>query len=173
MRCATRESGRPDLVVDTEEPIVKLEYIASYRADLKQPPTEIGSGPFGNRMIFDVAGGVCEGPTLRGRVLESGGDWLLLGPDGVGRLDVRGTLETDDGARIYMQYFGVLEMNEAVTGALARGEGIDWGDTYFMTQPRFETGDERYAWLNRTVAVAEGRLLPGAVEYKVYRVAND
>ena len=39
-----------------------------------------------------------------------------------------------------------------------------------MTQPRFETGDPNYAWLNSVVAVAEGRALPSAVEYRVYQV---
>jgi hypothetical protein len=42
-----------------------------------------------------------------------------------------------------------------------------------MTQPRFETGDPRYAWMNSIVAVAEGRVLPGAVEYRVFQVVND
>jgi hypothetical protein len=41
-----------------------------------------------------------------------------------------------------------------------------------MIQPRFETGDPRYAWLNRVVAVAEGRVLPNAVEYRVYELVN-
>ena len=46
------------------------------------------------------------------------------------------------------------------------------GDQYFRTTPRFETGDTRYAWLNQSVSVAEGRLLPGfGVEYRVYCVA--
>jgi hypothetical protein len=150
---------------------MKLEPLMTYRADLKAP-VEVGAGPFGRRTIFDVTGGTAEGPRLRGRLLASGGDWLLVDDAGVGRLDVRGTLETHDGARIYVHYHGVLELNEAVRGALARGEATDYGDTYFMTQPRFETGDPRYAWLNRVVAVAEGRVLPGAVEYRVYHVAN-
>jgi hypothetical protein len=34
-----------------------------------------------------------QGPRLRGRLLASGGDWLLAAPDGSARLDVRGTLE--------------------------------------------------------------------------------
>jgi hypothetical protein len=150
---------------------MKLEPLMTYRADLK-PPVEVGAGPFGTRTIFDVIGGSAEGPRLRGKLLASGGDWLLLDDAGIGRLDVRGTLETHDGARIYIQYHGVLEMNEAVLSAVAKGESTDYGDTYFMTQPRFETGDPRYAWLNRVVAVAEGRLLPNAVEYRVYQVAN-
>ena len=42
-----------------------------------------------------------------------------------------------------------------------------------MTQPRFETGDRRYEWINLIVAVAEGRVLQNAVEYRVYQVVND
>ncbi len=150
---------------------MKLEPLMTYRADLK-PPVEVGAGPFGTRTIFDVTGGTAEGPRLRGKLLASGGDWLLVDDGGIGRLDVRGTLETHDGARIYIHYYGVLEMNEAVSSAVTKGESTDYGDTYFMTQPRFETGDPRYAWLNRVVAVAEGRLLPNAVEYRVYEVVN-
>jgi hypothetical protein len=151
---------------------MKLEHLLSYRADLK-PPVNVGTGPHGTRQIFDVVGGKAEGPRLSGKLLASGGDWLLVDHEGTGRLDVRGTLETDDGALIYIQYHGVIELNEKVVAALTRGEATDYGDTYYMTQPRFETGDERYAWLNRVVAVAEGRLLPNAVEYRVYQVLND
>ena len=96
----------------------------------------------------------------------------LVDDGGIGRLDVRGTLETHDGARIYILYFGVLEMNDGVQAALASGGSTDYGDTYFMTQPRFETGDPRYAWLNAVVAVAEGRVLHNAVEYRVFQVGN-
>ncbi len=152
--------------------MARLEYLMTYRADLKAP-VEIGAGPNGTRMIFDVTGGSFEGPKLKGKLLPSGGDWLLIGSDGVGQLDVRGTFETNDGARIYGQYYGRIVMTEKVTQALASGGGTEYGDTYFMTQPRFETGDERYAWLNSVVAVAEGRALPSAVEYRVYHVVND
>ena len=150
---------------------MKLEHLMTYRADLK-PPVEVGAGPFGTRSIFDVIGGTAEGPRLRGKLLASGGDWLLVDANGTGYLDVRGTLETDDGARIYVHYHGVLELNEKVLSTLAEGKETDYGDTYFMTQPRFETGDPRYEWINRIVAVAEGRVLPNAVEYHVYQLVN-
>jgi hypothetical protein len=149
----------------------ELEYLMTYRADLK-PPVEIGAVPFGNRRIFDVTGGTFEGPRMRGRLLASGGDWLLIGSDGVGRLDVRGTLETDDGARIYVQYHGIVVINEKVAKALAEGGETQYGDAYYMAQQRFETGDPRYAWLNSAVCVAEGRILPNAVEYRVFQVVN-
>ena len=44
------------------------------------------------------------------------------------------------------------------------------GDQYFRTTPQFETGDARYSWLNQSIFVAEGRIAPGGVKYKVYRV---
>ena len=155
-----------------EEKTMRIEPLVTYRATLKDP-IAVGAGPQGTRMIYDVTGGEFEGPRLRGRILPSGADWLLIDSEGVGRLDVRGTFETDDGARIYIQYHGVVVMNDKVGTALAgRGE-TQFGDTYFMTQPRFETGDPRYSWLNRVVAVAEGRILPNAVEYRVFEVRPD
>ena len=149
--------------------MAKLKHLMTYRADLKDA-TQIGAGPVGARTIVDVQGGSFEGPKLKGRLLESGADWFVVGPDGIGRLDVRATLETEDGAHIYMQYHGVMVINDKVMASLA-GEGeYEYGDSYFMTAPRFETGDERYAWLNALVAVAEGRILQNAVEYRVYAV---
>jgi hypothetical protein len=129
---------------------MKLDQIMTYHADLA-PPQVIGKTAFGTRQIFEVTGGTFEGPGLSGKILTCGGDWLLTDDAGIGRLDVRATFLTDDGAHIYMQYYGT-----------------EYGDHFFVTQPRFETGDERYAWLNQTVAVAEGRIRPSAVEYQVY-----
>jgi hypothetical protein len=55
--------------------------------------------------------------------------------------------------------------------ATTNGSGTDWGDQYFRTTPRFETGDERYEWLTSSLFVAEGRLKEGgAVDYRVYRI---
>jgi hypothetical protein len=42
-----------------------------------------------------------------------------------------------------------------------------------MTSPRFETGDPRYTWLNDLVTVAEGKITPDGVAYRVYVVVND
>ena len=50
--------------------------------------------------------------------------------------------------------------------------GTDFGDQYFFTNPRMETGDPRYAWVNTTFFIGEGRILPGlGVEYRVWRPA--
>ncbi|MEZ4548861.1 MAG: DUF3237 family protein [Thermodesulfobacteriota bacterium] len=49
---------------------------------------------------------------------------------------------------------------------------MEFGEAYFMIQPRFETGDPRYAWLNGVVSAGEGRIVPGKVEYKIYALEN-
>jgi hypothetical protein len=148
---------------------MQLEYELTYTATLKDPLT-IGAGPYGTRVVYEVTGGRFDGKRLKGKVLTGGADWLLVGPDGWGRLDVRAQFLTDDGAAIYAVYYGVLEMNEKVQRAITAGGSTDYGDQYFRTSPRFETGDPRYSWLNQTVFVAEGRVVPHAVENKVYRV---
>ncbi len=134
-----------------------------------KPPLEIGAGPIGTRMYFEVSGGAISGDRLNGTIL-GGGEWALIGPDGFIRVDVRLQGETDDGAKLYIQYTGLLEFNEKVQGALANGMGTDFEDQYFYTNPRIETGDARYAWLNTTFFIGEGHLVPGnGVEYRVWR----
>lgn len=149
---------------------MKLVEECTFRATLK-PPVPVGAGPLGTRMVYEVASGVIEGERLRGRLL-GGGEWALIGPDGFLRVDVRVQAETHDGAHLYLQYVGLLEMNDAVQNALASGKGTDYDDQHFYTNPRFETGDPRYAWLNTTFFVGEGRILPElGVEYRVWRPA--
>ena len=136
-----------------------------------EPPLQIGAGPIGTRMYYDVASGEVVGDRLRGSLL-GGGEWALIGPDGFLRIDVRLQVKTHDSAYIYIQYVGLLELNEAVQGAFARGVGTYYGDQYFFTNPRLETGDERYAWVNTTFFIGQGHILPNlGVEYRVSRPA--
>jgi Protein of unknown function (DUF3237) len=119
-------------------------------------PQRIGAVPGGTRVTVPIAGGQFEGPRLRGKVLPGGGDWTLLRGDGVLELDLRLTLETDDGALIHLRSFGIRHGPPEVIAALARGEAVDPASYYFRTTPRFETGDARYAFLNRLLAVSTG-----------------
>jgi hypothetical protein len=89
-------------------------------------------------------------------VLPGAGDWTLLRADGVLELDLRITLQTDDGALIHMASFGLRHGPPEVIAALARGDRVDPGSYYFRTTPRFETGHPRYRFLNRLVAVSSG-----------------
>ena len=132
---------------------------------------DLGATPLGNRRIAEVSGGSFEGPKLRGRILPAaGGDWLVIRNDGVLQLDVRITLETDDGALIYMTYRGVRHGPDDVISRLNAGEDVDPSEFYFRTAPFFETGTEKYAWLNSIVCVAKGSRAPGGVAYRVFEV---
>jgi hypothetical protein len=132
----------------------------------------VGPGPFGTRRIRPVLGGEVAGARLAGTVLPGGADWLLLGPDGWGRLDVRLTVATHDGAFVYVQYLGVIEYTEAALAANRGERSSDFADHHFRIAPRLESGDARYAWVTRSLFVGEGRLHPGpVVEYRVARVA--
>ena len=71
-----------------------------------------------------------------------------------------------------MQYFGLLEMNAAVQNATENQTGTEFSDQYFYTNPRIETGDARYSWLNTTFFIGEGRIISGlGIEYRVWRPA--
>ena len=148
---------------------MNLEYEFAYTVSLK-PPVQIGPGPLGVRSFHEVIGGTVEGKRINGQVLTGGGDWLLMAPDGFGQVDVRVQFLTDDGAGIYGRYTGLLGFNAKMAEAMAAGQGTDYGDQYFRTTPRFETGDPRYAWLNQSLFLSEGRITPDGVAYKVYRV---
>ncbi len=119
-------------------------------------PQKLGAVPHGVRVTAPIANGHFEGPRLRGKVLPGGGDWTLLRADGVLELDLRVTLETDDGALIHMASFGLRHGPPDVIAALARGESVDPSTYYFRTTVRFETGHATYAFLNRLVAVSSG-----------------
>src|SRR5204863_3182729 len=79
---------------------------------------KIGAVPHGSRVTAPIAGGHFEGPRLRGKVLPGGGDWTLLRGDGVLELDLRITLQVDDGALIHMTSVGLRDGAAAAVPAI-------------------------------------------------------
>jgi hypothetical protein len=128
---------------------------------------KIGAVPHGTRVTAPIASGRFEGPRLRGKVLPGGADWTLLRGDGVLELDLRLTLETDDGALVHMASFGLRHGPPEVIAALARGTRVDPSTYYFRTMPRFETAHPKYAFLNRLLAVAIGDRRPEGPIYTI------
>ncbi len=133
----------------------------------------VGTSPLGTRIIANVVGGSFEGPKLKGKVLNSGADWMLSRSDGRNALDVRIAMETDDGAVIYVTYNGRLYWPEELAGRLFNPDtvaDVDPSEYYFRITPYFETGSDKYAWLNNIVAVGVGRITAEGVGYSVYEV---
>mgnify|MGYP003336065227 CR=1 FL=1 len=132
---------------------------------------DLGATPWGHRRIAQVTGGRFEGERLKGTVHAGpGGDWMLLRQDGVLALDVRITLETDDGHLIFMSYRGMRHGPAWVIEALNKGEKVDPSQYYFRSTPYFETASEKYRFLNRIVCVATGRRDPTGPVYEVFQI---
>ena len=119
---------------------------------LLRPPHVVG-----NRLIFELEDGWIEGDRLNAKMKgQSSADWLTLSPEGIGTLDVRALVETDDGALVFIQYHGRIDMNSA--------------DAPIYSTPRFDTADERYRWLNAVQAVGKGRFDGERLEYELYEL---
>ena len=145
-----------------------VEHLFDMHVDLA-PPQPITTH-LGTRMTFIARGGVIEGPKLQGQILPGGGDWLLVGSDRVGRVDVRATIRTDDNALIHYESRGIIKIPADGLQRLAAGEVLPFEETYVRTTPKFETADERYGWLSEVVAVGYNILSPNHIDYRVYKV---
>jgi hypothetical protein len=121
-------------------------------------PIMLPRTPAGTRIIIEMRESQWEGERFRARQRGPAADWLTIGPDGTGTVDVRVTLETDDGATVFVRY----------TGRLDTSKGIGAAPSYVA--PVFETGSDRYAWLNKIQAIAKGAVEPSRVVYEVYEV---
>lgn len=131
---------------------------------------DLVSTPLGTRFNVIVGDGQVEGERLSGRFLPGGGDWITIGSDRVARLDVRATIETDDGARILVTNTGRAWFEPAVLERYLAGELVTADEVYARSSPLFETGDERYAWLNATHTVAINQFSMSEVHYQVHEV---
>ena len=137
---------------------------------LLAPAQMLGKTPAGNRKIAPVLGGTFIGPDISGKILPFGGDWALTRADGVLTLNVRLTIETDDGALVHCSYSGMRHGPPEVIGRLARGEAVDPAEMYFRIAPKFETAAPRYDWLNRILAIGTGERLANGPRYSIYQV---
>lgn len=137
---------------------IELVPLCDIDITLRSEQVVVGQGPAGFRLVAEVESLVVEGERLRGRGKGSAGaDWLTI-VDGIATVDVRTTIETHDGAVVYVTYTGRSDFRE--------GPGVH----PIYAAPTFETGDERYAWLNVVQAVSKGTFDGTHVRYEVAEV---
>src|SRR4029077_13496370 len=115
--CSARKRANSAILLSMTSPLLMMLQV------FVAPPQRLGAVPHGTRVIAPITSGTFEGPRLRGNVL-GGGDWTLSRSDAVLELDLRITLETDDGALISMTSFGLRHGPPEVLAALARGESV-------------------------------------------------
>ena len=130
---------------------------------LLEPAQELGVTTYGNRRIINIVGGTFEGPRLKGKILSGGADWQTVREDGTADLVAQYTLQTDDGALIYIVNKGVRHASPEVLERMKNGENVDPSEYYMRTAATFETSHEKYKWLNKVIAVASGARLADAV----------
>ncbi len=159
--------GQKDIPTVAVTPTLSLLYTS--RVEIAAP-LSLGKGPLGERRIINITGGAFSGPRLSGRILPGGADWQIVRHDGTAEVEARYTLETDDGALIYISNWGYRHGPPKVMQRLGAGEDVDPREYYFRTTPKFETGAAEYAWLNGMIAVAVGERRANEVIITVYEV---
>lgn len=136
-------------VMDAQSTSINVEYLMTYKALLESYPIDSSLSIVGVK-----PGGWAKGPRISGTFITPGGDWIRVLPSGALRLDVRGTIKTDDGALIFISYNGIIRHSKESAERLRRGEVLTTKDIpYFVTAPTFETASEKYAWLNGVQAI--------------------
>jgi hypothetical protein len=149
---------------------IATEYLMTLHAPIAGAPQRIDEA----LTIFHSDSGTVEGPRIKGHIIAPTGDWLRTMPGGSLRVDARMSIATDDGAQINVQYGGVIAIAPADFARMAAGETLSADEMHFVTAPLFRTGDERYAWLNRTQAVGKAVALKGGdggyVRYELFAV---
>jgi hypothetical protein len=121
---------------------MELRYV-----DFETVPVDGGAQGFG-RME-----GTLRGQRLQGKVRLV--NLPPLGSDGVNRPTLSGILETEEGAKIFIELHGVALRSE--------------DKRQFVTSLTFRTGDARCAWVNELFCVTDGVLAPdGLALIKVY-----
>jgi hypothetical protein len=108
---------------------------------------------------------------MSGNLRSLSGDWVTIRRDGVAILDVRATIETSDGALIYLAYSGTSDRGEDGYERTLQGGPISSGTPVYIS-PRFHASHPNYLWLNRLHCVGVGRVFPvrAEVSYVVYSI---
>ncbi len=149
-------------------PELKVEKLFYLEADCA-PIIPIGDIGTADLNIYPVVGGYFEGEKMRGEILNFGADWNFMDKDGVDVMDTRYLLKTDDGANIAISTNGRYINSKEQDEALDRGEFVDPGNYYFRQHLFFQTGAEKYKWLNGVIAFAVmGIKQTGEICYNAY-----
>lgn len=119
----------------------------------------LGATPVGTRIIQEIAGVRFEGERLQASMKgQAAADWLAIDAKGIATFDIRMLLETDDGALVYFAYEGRSDWSKGM------------GSAPIYVQARFESGDERYGWVNNIPVVGKGEIRDGGVAYDFFEM---
>lgn len=148
---------------------IALEHVCDLVVELS-PPHEMGAALAGTRRIIPIVGGTARGPRINGRILPVGADWQTVQAGGVAQLDARYGIETDDGAVIEVVSQGIRVASADVAARIVAGEVVPPSEYYMRTAIRLDSGHPDYAWVARSIYVADGGKVGNTVRLAIWRV---
>ena len=148
---------------------IALEHVCDLVVELS-PPHEMGAALAGTRRIIPIVGGSASGARINGRILNVGADWQTVQAGGVAQLDARYGIETDDGAVIEVVSQGIRHASPEVAARIVAGEAVPPSEYYMRTAIRLDSGHPDYAWVARSIYVADGGKVGNTVRLAVWRV---
>lgn len=123
----------------------------------------------GTRMVAVIRAGTFEGPALRGTVQSGGGDWIVVGSDGIARLDIRATLRTNGDDLVYMTASGRIRLTAEARERFLAGDPVSDPEMVGRATPLFETGASLPEPLNALVTIAVvHELALDHIDYRIY-----
>lgn len=141
---------------------------------LIDPVYDLGDAGITRRLISSISDGIFTGDRMSGRLHPVGADWLTIRPDQSIEMDVRGLMETDDGAFITMRHRGRWTIPADLWDRVMLADNVDKIDParYSLhVSFIFETDHPDYLWLNNVIAIGAGRRTQTGVEYSVHMMA--
>jgi hypothetical protein len=135
-------------------------------------PQDFGDVLAGHRQVVPLVGGMFTGPELSGNLLPGGSArWQLVLPDGAVLAEVRYTLRTDRGARLYVRSSGIGQGNREVTARVGRGVDVDPArERLVHLATRIETAEPYLDWLSNGVFVTVAGRTALSMLYETYLV---
>jgi hypothetical protein len=130
----------------------------------------LGEHRSGWRRYDVLIGGTLTGPRITATILPGGSDLLHRHSDLTTHPHVRLVARTDDDALILVSYEGIRFTSPEINDRLLAGEHVPYTEYYLRVTPYFETGSEKYDWLNRIVTVGVGRREGDHVIYEVFEI---
>ena len=109
-------------------------------------------------------------PVSSTRASPGGNDWVVNREDGVMVIDVRLTLQTDDGALVYLNYQGRFLAEAEAMSRFRKGALLERHEYSLAVVAKFECGDSRYSWLNNVIAVGTGEQTAAGPVYSIFEV---
>ena len=158
-----------------------LEHVLTFRAIFaKEDLLRLGSTKGGaQRLVAPVNGGFLKGEGIDAELVQGGSDWPYIDANtGTAYLDVRAHFRDKAGDLFYLQYRGILKLDDQAQLAMKwspDARTTKGGDHYWLMTPTIEASNEKDKWVEQCWFVGQGHwYVPGdgvfGTEYDIYKV---